>query len=43
MRRLNVGNPTLFDNMRDHESLHEFDDIEKLLDWKKLEKHLERF
>lgn len=40
MRRLNVGNPTLFDNMRDHASLHEFDDIEKLLDWKKLEKHL---
>ena len=39
MPRLNVGTATLFDTLIvDHKSLHEFDDIEKLLDWKKIEK-----
>ena len=42
MPRLNVGTATLFDTMIvDHKSLHEFDDIEKLLDWKKIEKIVE--
>lgn len=38
MRRLKVGKATLFDSMIvDHKSLHEFDEIDSLLDWDTLE------
>lgn len=41
MPRLNVGTPTLFDAIiPDHKSLHEFDEIDALLDWKRIEAHL---
>jgi IS5 family transposase len=36
-----VGTPTLFDSIiPDHKSLHEFDGIDDLLDWKRIESHL---
>jgi len=42
MPRLKVGRSTLFDAIiSDHKSLHEFDEIDKLLDWKRIEKLLE--
>lgn len=42
MPRLNVGIATLLDRLIvDHKSLHEYDDIENLLDGKKLEKIVE--
>lgn len=38
MPRLKIGNNTLFDTViTDHKSLHEFDQIDELLDWGKLE------
>jgi IS5 family transposase len=41
MRRLKVGKRTIFDMLiTDHKSLHEFDDIDALLDWKRIENHL---
>jgi IS5 family transposase len=41
MPRLTVGTSTLFDSMiPDHKSLHEFDEIDALLDWKRIEAHL---
>lgn len=41
MPRLNVGISTLFDAIiPDHKSLHEFDEIDALLDWKRIEAHL---
>ena len=41
MPRLNVGTSTLFDAIiPDHKSLHEFDEIDALLDWKRIEAHL---
>lgn len=42
MPRLKVGRSTLFDAIiSGHKSLHEFDEIDKLLDWKRIEKLLE--
>jgi IS5 family transposase len=42
MRRLRVGRGTLFDAIiPDHRSLHEFDEIDNLLDWKRIETYLE--
>lgn len=41
MPHLSVGDKTLFDTIIfDHKSLHEFDEIEALLDWSRLEAHL---
>jgi transposase, IS5 family len=41
MPRLNIGTPTLFDAIiPDHKSLHEFDEIDALLDWKRIEADL---
>ena len=41
MPRLTIGTSTLFDTIiPDHESLHEFDAIDALLDWKQIEAHL---
>lgn len=42
MRRLRVGRGTIFDALiPDHKSLQEFDEIDKLLDWKRIERYLE--
>lgn len=41
MPRLKVGKSTLFDAiLPKHKSLSEFDDIDKMLDWKRIEEHL---
>lgn len=41
MPRLELGRSTLFDAiLPDHKSLHEFDEIYKLLDWQRIEVHL---
>jgi IS5 family transposase len=41
MPRLKMGRSTLFDVMlSDHKSLHEFDDIDKLLNWDRIKGHL---
>lgn len=41
MARLKVGRANLFDTLIvDHKNLHEFDEIDKLLDWSKIEEHL---
>ena len=42
MRRLKVGRGTLFDAIiPDHKSFHECDEIDKLLDWRRIESYLE--